>query len=222
MRGTVTPVTSPIVASAHVQRAIASLERARRHTLIIMSPLDDTDLATQHDPLMSPIVWDLGHIAAFERLWLLRNIDGPIEFAEMPGTYDPFEHPRATRGALPLPSLDEQRAELAGVRALVEARLCELSFDAGWQWRTDTGIRAPKHWTRDARGAWTARTMDLNEPLDPLKPVCHVCYHEADAYARSVGKRLPTEQEWEAAATWNAETGQQQFAPWGDEAASPT
>ena len=342
MRGTVTPVTSLTVASAHAHRAIASLERARRHTLIIVSPLDDTDVTTQHDPLMSPIVWDLGHIAAFERLWLLRNIDGAIEFAEMPGTYNPFEHPRATRGALPLPSLDEQRAELASVRALAEARLCEFSFDAespllrdayvvsmvaqhewqhqetilqtlqlkqgapyraprawalpsavrtfvpgamvrfpggrvrigtddrtqaydnerpahdvalapfdidvtpvtnldflefverggydtrehwsepGWQWRTDTGIRAPKHWTRDARGAWTTRTMDLHEPLDPLKPVCHVCYPEAEAYARSVGKRLPTEQEWEAAATWNAETGQQQFAPWGDEAASPT
>lgn len=340
MRGTATPVTSPSVASAHAQRAIASLERARRHTLIIVSPLDDADVTAQHDPLMSPIVWDLGHIAAFERLWLLRNIDGPIEFSEMPGTYNPFEHPRSARGALALPTLDEQRAELASVRVLTEARLRQLSFhhespllrdgyvvsmvaqhewqhqetilqtlqlklgapyraprawrllsstrapvpgamvrfaggrvrigtddrtqaydnerpsheielapfdidvtpvtnlefmefmerggydarehwsEAGWEWRTATGIRAPKHWTRDEQGAWTTRTMDLHEPLNPMKPVCHVCYYEAEAYARSVGKRLPTEQEWEAAATWNPETGEQQRAPWGNEPAS--
>ena len=47
---------------------------------------------------MSPILWDLGHIAHFEELWLTRNLDGPIEFVEMPGMYNPFEHPRSTRG----------------------------------------------------------------------------------------------------------------------------
>ena len=46
---------------------------------------------------MSPILWDLGHIAHFEELWLPRNLDGPIEFVEMPGMYNPFEHPRSTR-----------------------------------------------------------------------------------------------------------------------------
>ena len=55
---------------------------------------------------MSPILWDLGHIAHFEELWLTRNLDGPIEFVEMPGLYNPFEHPRSTRGALALPGLD--------------------------------------------------------------------------------------------------------------------
>ena len=59
--------------------------------------------------------------------------------------------------------------------------------------------------------------MDRVEALDPLRPVCHVCYHEAEAYARSVGKRLPTEAEWEAAATWNPERGVAQRFPWGNE-----
>ena len=93
--------------------------------------------------------------------------------------------------------------------------------DAGWAWRNETGIRAPKHWAKDSRGEWRTRSMDRVEHLDPLLPVCHVCYHEADAYARSVGKRLPTEQEWEVAATWNPERGIQQLYPWGDEPLTP-
>ena len=86
------------------QRLLAELEEARARTLLLVAPLSDEELHTQHDPLMSPILWDLGHIAHFEELWLTRNLDGPIEFVEMPGMYNPFEHSRSTRGALPLPS----------------------------------------------------------------------------------------------------------------------
>ena len=324
-------------ATERVRRAFASLERARQHTLAIIGPLTDDDVSRQHDTLMSPILWDLGHIAAFEKLWLLQNLDGPIEFSEMPGTYNPFEHPRSTRGSLPLPTLAGQREELARVRQAVIERLSAEAFDAndpllrdayvvrmvaqherqhqetilqtlqlklgepyaapraiplpsgtspavegamvrfpggpvrvgtddrseaydnersshdvqlapfdiditpvtngayrafvdnggydvreywsdaGWAWRTESGVRAPKHWTRDNNGEWTTRSMDRVERIDPLRPVCHVCYHEAEAYARSVGKRLPTEQEWEAAATWNPEDGVQQRYPWGND-----
>ena len=105
------------------------LLEARARTLLLVAPLSDDDLQAQHDALMSPILWDLGHIAHFEELWLTRNLDGPIEFVEMPGMFNPFEHPRAKRGALPLPGLAECRAIMAEIRARVLARLAAVEPD---------------------------------------------------------------------------------------------
>ncbi len=105
------------------------LEDARQRTLALVAPLGDADLRMQHDPLMSPILWDLGHIASFEELWLTRNIDGDIRFVEMPGLYNPFEHPRATRAALPLPTLAGVLQLLADVRERALERLALLELD---------------------------------------------------------------------------------------------
>src|ERR671932_1678139 len=100
-------MTSIVLPSGVDREAIArELLEARARTLLLVAPLSDEDLRRQHDPLMSPILWDLGHIAHFEELWLTRNLDGPIEFVEMPGLYNPFEHPRRSRGTLPLPGLE--------------------------------------------------------------------------------------------------------------------
>ena len=106
------------------------LREARERTLCLVLPLSDDDLRRQHDPLMSPILWDIGHIAHFEELWLTRNLDGPIEFVEMPGLYNPFEHPRATRGALPLPGIARCREVLDEIRGRVLARLDAVELDS--------------------------------------------------------------------------------------------
>jgi gamma-glutamyl hercynylcysteine S-oxide synthase len=321
-------------------RTIAeALLEARARTYLLVAPLTDAELRLQHDTLMSPILWDLGHIAHFEELWLTRNLDGPIEFVEMPGMYNPFEHPRSTRGALPLPALEEIRGVLDEIRGRVLARLGdfdaagdhpllqdgyvyrmvlqheyqhnetilqtlqlkqgapyspyarvelpqsapgvaaggmvrfpggsvtigtddrtaaydnerprhtaelapflldvhpvtngeyltfmaaggyerrELWSEAGWRWLREARVSAPKYWER-RDGTWCSRSMDLTGPVHPSHPVCHVCWYEADAYARFAGKRLPTEQEWEAAASWDPVTRSARTYPWGEEAPS--
>jgi iron(II)-dependent oxidoreductase len=314
------------------------LHEARRRTLALVQPLSEADLRRQHDPLMSPILWDLGHIAHFEELWLVRNLDGPVEFGEMPGLFNPFEHPRRERGDLALPTFAEVQGLMDAVRGRAVSKLECVSFDdgsallrdgyvyamvlqheyqhdetilqtlqlklgapypaprayvpppspgrrpvemvrfgggvvplgtqdrgdaydnerpvhardvapfaidvypvtngeylefmrdggydrrslwtdAGWRWRTESNVRAPKYWTR--RGdAWAVRVMDDERAVPLDHPVCHVCHHEGEAFARFAGKRLPTEIEWEIAAGWNPATRTMQRFPWGDEPAT--
>ena len=52
------------------------LTEARARTLLLVSTVSDEDLLVQHDPLMSPIIWDLGHIGHFEDVWLVESVDG--------------------------------------------------------------------------------------------------------------------------------------------------
>ncbi|HEX5829816.1 MAG TPA: ergothioneine biosynthesis protein EgtB, partial [Gemmatimonadaceae bacterium] len=329
-------VLTPPVAVA--ERLAEVLEEARTRTLRLIAPVAADDLVRQHDPLMSPIVWDLGHITQFEALWLLRNAGGRVERGEMPGIYDPFAHPRSTRGSLALPTVRETLATMARTRDLVLERLprldwssddpllrggyvvhmvaqhehqhgetvlqtlrlktgapyaaprrwaiprgtavdaamvrvpagaypvgtddrtwaydnerprhhvhlaafeidrapvtnaeyarfvneggyarAELWSEEGWRWRMEADVAAPKHWRRDGAG-WRARTFDRDEPLPPDHPVCHVCWFEAEAYARWAGKRLPSEVEWEVAATWDPATASARRYPWGDEPPTP-
>ncbi len=313
------------------------LEEARARTLLLVSGLSDEDQHRQHDPLMSPIIWDIGHIAHFEELWLTRNLDGPIEFSEMPGLYNPFEHPRATRASLPIPPFSEMLGRLEEIRGRVLERLETIEFDetnpllaggyvyhmvlqheyqhnetmlqtlqlkqgapyaaprrvrvsdadsahgltgmvtvaaddysvgtddraeaydnerpnhrvhldafeidvsavtngeylafmndggysnpANWseaarKWLTDSGAVAPKYWERDG-SSWKTHSMDRSEPVESDNPVCHVSFYEAEAYARWAAKRLPTEQEWEVAASWDPERRTNRIFPWGETA----
>lgn len=110
-----------------------------------------------------------------------------------------------------------------GFRAFVEEGgylRRELWDEAGWAWRERCEAEHPVHWRREGDG-WLRREFDRWVPLEPDLPVLHVCWHEAEAYCRFAGRRLPTEAEWEAAASATGAgvlaPGKRTF-PWGDEA----
>jgi ergothioneine biosynthesis protein EgtB len=79
----------------------------------------------------------------------------------------------------------------------------ELWLSEGWQTVKAEAWTAPLYWFHGEGGEWQIFTLRGVVPLDRLlgTPVCHISYFEADAFARWAGKRLPTEQEWEVAAS---------------------
>ncbi len=311
-------------------QATAALQEARERTLSIVAPFTDSELERVHSPLMSPLVWDLGHVAAFEDLWLVHRYGGrPLLREDLADVYDAFETPRAGRGDLPFlrpgaarEYLEEVRdrtqqviaergigdgivaelvlrheqqhnetmlqtiqlAQLAGLGGpdasaptpgaptgleliAVPGGECTIGAEApgfaydnerprhrtdvrgygigrtpitnatyltfvegggyerrewwsdeGWSWKEDYDITRPQSWTADLRSEWRLAGW---EPLHPDRPVVHVSWFEADAFARAHGARLPTEAEWEKAATWDQERRTARPHPWGDAAPVP-
>lgn len=86
--------------------------------------------------------------------------------------------------------------------------------EEGWNWRLSSGKQAPAFWSRTG-DQWFRRRFGLLEPVPAHEPVQHVSYHEAQAYARWAGKRLPTEAEWEKAVRHDPATGAVLRFPWG-------
>ncbi len=93
----------------------------------------------------------------------------------------------------------------------------------GWAWRCARALEEPIYWRRGPAGSWEVRAFDRWAPLAPHQPVCHVSWHEAEAYCRWAGRRLPSEAEWEVAASRVPDAdgrrllpGKRRY-PWGDE-----
>lgn len=92
----------------------------------------------------------------------------------------------------------------------------------GWRWRTREGVTHPLYWRR-VGGAWQRRDYERWVSLEPHAPMVHVNWYEAAAYCRWAGRRLPSEAEWELAASGtpaeNPGAGQRKRTyPWGDAA----
>jgi iron(II)-dependent oxidoreductase len=134
-----------------------------------------------------------------------------------PITIRPFEIARA-------PVTQEQFAAFVDDNGY---RRQEFWDDEGWRWRKANDACHPVYWRQASRSGWERRDFDRWVPLEPNRPVLHVCWYEANAYCRWSRRRLPSEAEWEAAATMRpARDGQgpssdkAQF-PWGDDAPTP-
>lgn len=92
---------------------------------------------------------------------------------------------------------------------------------AGWAWRQTLTHAHPAQWMQTPEGDWDEIAFGRRLPLAPDRPVMHVSWYEADAYARWAGRRLPTEAEWEKAAAWDPERDTGRVFPWGDTPPSP-
>jgi len=287
--------------SVGVAAVLAGLEHARRHTFALVAHLDDEQLERVHSPIMSPLVWDLGHIAAYEDLWLAHRLgERELLRPELAALYDAFETPRAVRGDIETLGPNDARdymdvvrarsLEVLAERGVGDGVICEMvirhelqhgetmrqtlaigsllgdadaaasdeplapsSAEAEWvevtagafaMGASDDGFaydnERPRHeaetgafaiarrpvsngellrfaeqggyarrqWWSPEGWAWLSEQPDTYHRSvsegHPDATACHVSWFEADAYARSRGARLPSEAEWEKAATMHA------------------
>ncbi len=280
--------------SHEAAQVLSDLDAVRQRTLALVDHLADEDLERVHSPIMSPLVWDLGHIAAYEDLWIVHRHGGlPLLRPELAALYDAFETPRAVRGEIEALGPAAARDYLAAVRARTvevldhagagdgticemvlrhelqhcetmrqtmdivgllpagEPRLAPLPGEDRWlqvpagafaMGATQDGFaydnERPRHevrveafeiahrpvtnasWLRFSEGGgyerrewWSREGWAWKEEYDithhaaiaaghPDAVACHVSWFEADAFARAHDARLPTEAEWERAATW--------------------
>lgn len=86
----------------------------------------------------------------------------------------------------------------------------------GWDAVKNNNWKAPMYWEKE-NGRWIKHDFLGERKINPNEPVCHVSFYEASAYCKWATKRLPTEAEWEKAASWDEEKQRKTIYPWGNE-----
>ena len=168
-----------------------------------------------HQNPLRPAMWSQGARARAElppMTWI-EGADGPVSVGhdERNGFSYDCEGPRHDVILHPhkLASRTVSNGEWAEFIADGGYRDPALWLSDGWAWVQDQAIEAPLYWERDEAGDWMHFGHDGLRPLDVNAPVTHISLYEADAYASWAGARLPTEAEWEhAASRLNPDAGQ--------------
>lgn len=112
-----------------VESVVSALAETRARTLELVADLSPATLESVHSRLLSPLVWDLGHIAAFEDLWISRTLGTTMLRPELVSVYDADETPRAERGSLPMLRTTEAFDHLEAVRERTMTLLGERDGD---------------------------------------------------------------------------------------------
>ena len=103
----------------------------------------------------------------------------------------------------------------------------ELWSGEGWAWRVSAEAGCPAYWQKGQDGEWRLRQYDQVVPLPAQRAIIHVNWHEANAYCVWAGRRLPTEAEWELAASaeptpdGSGITKAKRLFPWGNDPPTP-
>jgi iron(II)-dependent oxidoreductase len=119
-------------ASAGVAQISDGLEHARARTFALVAHLEDEQLERVHSSIMSPLVWDLGHIAAYEDLWIAHRLGGrELLRGDLAALYDAFETPRAIRGDIQTLGPEQARDYMAEVRARTLQTIAERGVQDG-------------------------------------------------------------------------------------------
>src|ERR1700683_2599559 len=118
--------------SPDAEQTLQAMASARERTLALVSGINRVELQRSHSPLMSPLVWDLGHIAAYEDLWLAQR-HGGLELLrpDLADAHDAFETPRAVRTAIEILGPDDARAYLDDVRERTSSVLASRGVGDG-------------------------------------------------------------------------------------------